>query len=100
LARRRSVSRSACHGPAGPANQTVIIFETLMDSRSLFLTANTESIYAMAWIDLKGGPIVIESPPCTLGAVDDFWFHYVVDLGNAGPDKGEGGKYLFLPPGA
>jgi len=63
-----------------------------MDSRSLFLTANTESIYAMAWIDLKGGPIVIESPPCTLGAVDDFWFHYVADLGNAGPDKGEGGK--------
>ena len=32
----------------GPDNQTVIIFESLMDSRSLFLTANTESIYAMA----------------------------------------------------
>ena len=28
----------------GPDNQTVIIFETLMDSRTLFLTANTESI--------------------------------------------------------
>ena len=24
---------------------------------------------------------------------------YVADLGNAGPDKGKGGKYLFLPPG-
>jgi hypothetical protein len=30
--------------------------------------------------------------------VDDAWFHYVTDLGNAGPDKGKGGKFLFLPP--
>src|SRR5580700_3853248 len=81
----------------GPANQTVLIFETLADSRSLYLTANTESIYAMAWIDLKSGPIVIESPPDTLGLVDDFWFGYVTDLGNAGPDRGKGGKFLFLP---
>jgi hypothetical protein len=83
----------------GPDNQTVIIFETLMDSRSLFLTANTESIYTLAWIDLKNGPVVIESPPNTLGLFDDFWFRYVADLGNAGPDKGQGGKFLFLPPG-
>jgi hypothetical protein len=82
----------------GPDNQTVIIFETFMDSRSLFLTANTESIYTMAWLDLKNGPIVIESPPNTLGLVDDFWFRYVADLGNAGPDRGHGGKFLFLPP--
>jgi hypothetical protein len=83
----------------GPDNQTVIIFERLLDSRSLFLTGNTESIYAGAWIDLKNGPVVIVSPPNTLGIVDDFWFHYVADLGNAGPDKGQGGRFLFLPPG-
>jgi hypothetical protein len=83
----------------GPENQTLIIFETLMDSRSLFLTANTESIYTTAWLDLKKGPVVVESPPNTLGIVDDFWFRYVADLGNAGPDKGKGGKFLFLPPG-
>ena len=82
----------------GPDNQTVLIFESLMDSRSLFLTANTESIYAMAWLDLKNGPVVVESPPNTLGLVDDFWFRYVTDLGIAGPDKGKGGKFLFLPP--
>lgn len=39
----------------GPDNQTVIIFTTLMDARSLFLTPNTENIYASAWIDLKNG---------------------------------------------
>ena len=31
--------------------------------------------------------------------MDDFWFRYVADLWNAGPDKGKGGKFLFLPPG-
>ena len=89
--------RKAARG-FGPDNQTVTIFESLMDSRSLYLTANTESIYAMAWLDLKNGPIVVESPPNTLGLVDDFWFRYVTDLGIAGPDKGKGGKFLFLPP--
>ena len=89
--------RSARRG-FGPDNQTAIVFESLMDSRSLYLTANTESIYVNAWLDLKNGPIVVESPPNTLGLVDDFWFRYVTDLGIAGPDKGKGGKYLFLPP--
>ncbi len=82
----------------GSDNQTVIIFETLLDSKSLFLTGNTESVYASAWLDLKNGPIVVESPPSVLGFVDDFWFHYVADVGLAGPDQGKGGKFLFLPP--
>jgi hypothetical protein len=43
--------------------------------------------------------MVVESPPGILGVVDDFWFRFVTDLGNAGPDKGKGGKYLFVPPG-
>jgi hypothetical protein len=83
---------------AGPDNRTVLIFENLLDSRSLYLTPNTESLYVMAWLNLKHGPIVVESPPNSLGVVQDFWFRYVADLGNAGPDKGKGGKYLFLPP--
>ena len=83
----------------GGDNQTVLVFEQLMDSTSLFLTANTESIYNAMWLDLKDGPLVIESPPDILGIVNDHWFHYVADIGNAGPDKGKGGKYLLLPPG-
>jgi len=82
----------------GALDGTVGIFETLMDSKSLFLTPNTESVYAVTWLDLKDGPLVVESPPNVLGIVDDFWFRYVADLGNAGPDKGQGGKFLFLPP--
>ncbi len=45
------------------------------------------------------GPTVIECPPNSLSFVDDLWQRYVADMGNAGPDRGQGGKYLFLPPG-
>jgi len=30
--------------------------------------------------------------------IDDMWYHFVTDLGFMGPDKGQGGKYLLLPP--
>lgn len=80
-------------------NQTVLIVESLMDSKSLYLTPNTESVYHMAWFDTSKGPLVIETPPNVLGIIDDHWFKYVGDFGNAGPDKGKGGKYLLLPPG-
>jgi hypothetical protein len=75
------------------------ITETLMDSKSLLLTANADTVYASADLDLTDGPVVVESPPNVLGIVNDAWFRYVADLGNAGPDRGRGGKFLFLPPG-
>jgi hypothetical protein len=77
----------------------VTLFETLMDSKTLFLTPNTETVYLVGWLDLKDGPMVIETSPNVLGFADDFWFRYIIDMGNAGPDKGKGGKFLFLPPG-
>jgi hypothetical protein len=83
----------------GPANTTIPTFETLMDSRSLFLTANANTPYTWMWINLHNGPLVAEIPPNVLGMINDFWFHYVTDLGVVGPDKGAGGKYLILPPG-
>ncbi len=83
----------------GVDNQTVAVFETLADSKSLFLTPNTETVYLFGWLDLKDGPIVVETPPNILAFVDDFWFRHVTDMGNAGPDRGKGGKFLFVPPG-
>ena len=70
-----------------------------MDSKSLFLTANSETVYSLMWLDLKDGPLVLETPPNVLGLIDDHWFNYVCDVGNAGPDQGKGGKFLLLPPG-
>jgi hypothetical protein len=64
------------------------------------LTYNTESVYATAYCDLKkSGPMVVETPPNVLGVVDDGWHRWLTDIGNAGPDKSKGGKYLLLPPG-
>ncbi len=83
----------------GPDNQTVLTAESLLDSRILIGGGNTETIYNFVWLDTKEGPQVIEMPPHVLGMINDFWGRYVGDVGNAGPDKGQGGKYLLLPPG-
>jgi len=83
----------------GPVNQTALIAEQLLDSRSLFLTANTTTPYTVLYLNTKDGPLVLEIPPEVLGPVDDAWFRWVTDVGFTGPDKGKGGKYLLLPPG-
>ena len=78
----------------------ISIFSKLLDSKGLYLTGNTSTLYAQAYLDTEtDGPTVIEVPPGMLGAINDSWFRYVADLGVIGPDKGKGGKYLVLPPG-
>lgn len=83
----------------GPANSTVPIFETMMNARTLELTANNNTPYTWFWVDLRKGPLVLEVPPKVLGLVDDMWYRWTGDVGITGPDKGKGGKYLLLPPG-
>jgi hypothetical protein len=83
----------------GVKDNEVIVFSELMDARSLFLTANADTIYVIGTLDLTKGPMVLEVPPKFLGAIDDQWFRWVIDLGAPGPDRGQGGKYLVLPPG-
>ncbi len=90
-------------GPGGlgvKKNGQVMIFDKLMDSKALFLTANTSTLYILPHLDTKtDGPMVVEVPPGMLGAFNDAWFRYIGDVGLAGPDRGRGGKYLVLPPG-
>ncbi len=83
----------------GVKENEVLVFSELMDAKSLFLTANADTIYVMGYLDLTKGPVVLETPPRFLGAVQDAWFRWVIDLGLPGPDRGEGGKYLIVPPG-
>lgn len=73
------------------------IFEDVMDARSLFLSANSTTIYVTTCFDLRNGPVVLEAPPGVLGPVDDAHFRFVTDVGMTGP--GKGGKYLLVPPG-
>ncbi|MFZ1539646.1 MAG: DUF1254 domain-containing protein [Chromatiaceae bacterium] len=83
----------------GPDNQTDVIWETLVDPKTVELTANDNTIYNFIWIDTHEGPVVMEIPPMSLGAIDNFWYRWVADVGITGPDMGKGGKYLILPPG-
>jgi len=83
----------------GVKDNEIIVFSQLMDAKSLFLTANADTVYFIGFIDLSKGPMVLETPPQALGTLDDIWWRWVIDFGAPGPDRGEGGKYLILPPG-
>jgi hypothetical protein len=60
------------------------------------LTFNTESIYCSAIVNVEDGPVVVETPPNILGVIDDGWMRYITDLGNVGPDRGQGGSFLLV----
>ena len=77
----------------------VVVWENLMDSGTILLTANTETVYAIAHLDLMtDGPTVIEAPPRMLGFIQDGLQRYLADIGPLGPDKGKGeGSSWFLP---
>lgn len=97
----KGVSMQALHEgfrAAGIADNEVLIFSELMDSQSLFLTANADTVYYLSFLDLSDGPLVLETPPGALGTIDDMWFRWVIDFGRPGPDRGEGGKYLLVGP--
>src|ERR1700733_9138572 len=83
----------------GAEDNTVVIFSDLMDANSLFLTANADTIYVLSVLDLSKGPIVVEQQPKGLGTINDMGFGWIIDVGFPGPDRGEGGKYLIIPPG-
>jgi hypothetical protein len=92
---------AACEGLSDVGvekNKGIGITDDLMDARSLFLTPNSTTVYVFFCVDLKDGPVVAEVPAGVLGPVDDAYFRYVTDVGLIGPDKGKGGKYLFVPP--
>jgi hypothetical protein len=80
--------------------QQIVVWENLMDAKTVLLTANTETVYALGHLDVKtDGPTVIEAPPHMLGFIQDGFQRYLADVGPLGPDKGAGGKFLVLPPG-
>jgi len=83
----------------GADDQTAVLHQDRLDAKSLFLTANTQTATLWGVFSLKDGPMVMEVPPGVLGLADDAWMTYIVDMGVVGPDRGQGGKYLFLPPG-
>ena len=77
----------------------VMIMDRLMDSKPLYLTGNTSTLYVIPSLNfLETGPMVLDVPSGMLGAFNDAWFRYLQDIGPFGPDQGQGGKFLVLPP--
>ena len=76
------------------------VMANFMKPSENYLTGNDVTVYAFGSLDLKvDGPTVVEIPPGMYGNANDANFKYLTDFGPTGPDKGKGGKYLFLPPG-
>jgi hypothetical protein len=82
----------------GVPDNTLLTMEQLMDSTGMYVTPSTVTPQTWLNLDLSRGPMVLEVPPRVLGSANDAWFRLITDMGSLGPDKGQGGKYLFLPP--
>lgn len=81
----------------------IVYFTKPMTSRHGFLTANDVTPYVIAALTTKDGPLVVEVPAASdkasyFGTFVNAWDTPIADVGPSGDDKGNGGKYLFLPP--
>ena len=75
---------------AGINDNDVIVTSGLMDAKCVFLTANADTYYFWSYLDLTKGPLVVETPPDSLGIFDDMWWNWIGDFGFPGPDRGQG----------
>ncbi|WP_146160881.1 MULTISPECIES: DUF1254 domain-containing protein [unclassified Ensifer] len=64
---------------AGVPDNTAVIWSDLMDAKSLFLAANADTVYFWVNLNVADGPLVIETPPMSLGVIDDIWFRWVTE---------------------
>ncbi len=75
-----------------------VVYDSLREKRGI-VTANLTTPYIINFTSLAEGPVLIDYPAGpTAGGVLDFWQRPVVDLGQTGPDAGEGGSYVVLGP--
>jgi hypothetical protein len=89
---------------AGAQVNQIVYWSRLLDWKNQTLTPNPDTLYLMPFIDTtEAGPMVLEIPPAEggsiTGSIMDLWQVPLEDVGPAGVDKGQGGKYLVPPPG-
>jgi hypothetical protein len=83
----------------GATSSDLVHYVTYRDRLGL-ITANATTPYILNFFDLsETGPLVIDLPPGpTAGGVSDFWQREIGALGEMGPDQGNGGKTVIVPP--
>lgn len=81
----------------GGNEQSIYIFNKRAQDQHQIMTANSEVIYVWTrYMDVSKGPIVLEVPPRALGHLWDAGVRVYSDVGDIGPDRGKGGKYLLV----
>ncbi len=87
---------------AGGAANQIVYWSRLLDWKNQTLTPNPDAVYLMPFYDTTHGPVVLDIPPAgdgsITGSIDDAWQCAIADVGPAGTDAGQGGRYLILPP--
>jgi hypothetical protein len=84
----------------GAKDGEIVLYDSLKDKAGM-LTPNITTLYIFSFWNMKEkGPLVVDVPAgATAGAVLDIWQRPMTDLGQTGPEKGKGAKFLILPPG-
>ena len=95
--------RVALLGQPGMADNVIDAASGPLHVFAELITANQVTPYIAAVSDLRNGPVVLEVPARTdkavlYGQIVDAWQATIADVGPSGADKGQGGKYLLLPP--
>jgi len=92
------VWKGAAGAGRGIPNQ-IVLWETSIDARTVVLTGNSETVYALCALDLeRDGPMVVDIPLGVMGGITDLWQSHVVSIGPRGVDRGNGGRFVLLPP--
>jgi hypothetical protein len=92
--------RDGSEATFGKGYNILPVWKDRMNARTLVPTPNCDVIYSMSYLDInETGPLVVYAPPGVIGMFTDFYQRTLTDVGAAGPDKGQGGLYLLLPPG-
>lgn len=75
-----------------------VVYTTLKEKRGI-LTANLTTPYVINFCNLKDGPVLVQTPKAEMaGMLMDLWQRPVADIGQTGPDQGQGGTYLVVGP--
>ena len=95
--------RVALLGQPGMADNVIDAASGPLHTFAELITGNQVTPYIAAVSDLRNGPVVLEVPARTdkavlYGQIVDAWQATIADVGPSGADKGQGGKYLLLPP--
>ena len=84
----------------GATDSDLVVYTSYQDKLGI-LTANATTPYVLGFPNLqRTGPLVIDYPAgATAGGVGIAWQRPLTDVGQTGPDKGNGAKYLIVGPG-